>query len=244
MRGILVLLTAVAATLATPVPARADLERGPVPGNCAAIRAAHPHAHDGEYTIVPAAHVRLAVYCSTMDTTPAEYLTLRQQGPGHNFAQYTAGGASPGTDVITQYQRIRINPVPVGLSPPTFAVNIADQRYTTSTGRLCHATSGPCPAGNTVTSMPYGVAMGCNGAANGRADLDLRGTRLSVVNSFVLGGFRPTGTTTATSRQVIDLTGGGFCGWNGPAPLFNPYNDNPRTDANGGWDLRLVLLRF
>lgn len=246
LRRILVSTAVTVATLATPVPALAHPGHGhALPASCAAIRTAFPHARDGEYLIFPAPHVVLGVYCATMATTPTEYVTLRRWGPGHNYAQYTARGASPGTDVITRYHRIRINPVPVSLTPPTFTVNIADQRFATSTGQLCHAsTATPCPAASTVTAMPYGVAFACDQAPDGKANLDLRGTRLAVVNSFVLGGFTPTGTTTATTAQVVNLTGGGFCGWNGPAPLYNPYNDNPRTDPNGGWDLRVTVLPF
>lgn len=207
------------------------------PARCADIRAADPSARDGEYTLVVQS-LRIPVYCHAMADDPAEYLTLPRTGGDRNFSQYTAGGASPGTTVVTHYTRIRFDPHPVSLVPLVFRVNIADQTFATSAGQLCH--SGNC--GETVTSMPYAVAMDCQGGAqSGRANLDLTGTLFAPEDTFLVQGSGSAGTTTYSSPQVVDVQAGGFCGWVAPAPTYNPINQNPLGDANGGWDLRLRL---
>lgn len=215
--------------LGTSPPLHA-LAGGAGPASCADVKAADPSATDGSYQIV-VSRVTLTVYCADMATAPLEYISLAQTGPGENFSQYTAGGASPGSDVATAYTKLRVDPTPVSTDPLRFAVNIADQRFSSSTGSLQHAGS------VAVTSMPYGVAMSCIAPddAAGIANLDLTGTPFEVVNTFTVGGFASTGSTSA-SAQVVNLTGGGFCGWNAPAPLFNPFN----TDA--GYDLQLQWI--
>jgi hypothetical protein len=172
------------------------------------------------------------------------YIVLPNVGGSSNFSEYTAGGASPGMSVITHYSALRIDPIPVRRSPLTFRVNIADQTFASSTGSLCHSSSATsCPAGQAVTSMPYGVAMDCmgGGSASGMANIDLRGTPFHVAHTFSTQGFVPGGSATFLTPSVVDLTGGGYCGWNAPAPTDNPFNTNPLTDGNGGWDLHLTL---
>lgn len=73
----------------------------------------------------PAAAIRYVEPAGLTSGAPAEYLTLAD--PGSNFAQYTAGGYSPGTNVRTQYSRVR-------LLPGTLQIDISDQRYASSTG--------------------------------------------------------------------------------------------------------------
>jgi hypothetical protein len=70
----------------------------------------------------------------------------------------------------------------------------------------------------------------------------LTSTKLAVLHTFSIQGFIPGGATTFGSNdQVVNLTGGGFCGWNAPATTFNPFNTNPLSDANQGYDLQLKL---
>lgn len=214
-----------------------------VPASCAGVKAQNPLATDGTFSISPAGlvGVLIPVYCAGMASSPLEYLTLPHTGNGVNFAQYTAGGASPGTSVVTRYSKIRFDPVPVSLLPLRFRVNIADQTFATSTGQLCHSSfASPCPAGQLITSMPYGVAFDClgGGSTAGLANLDLGGTLFGVVDTFVSRTFPPGpgGDATFVTPQLVNVTGGGFCGWTAPADLFAPYN------TNAGWDLRLNLL--
>lgn len=234
MLGLAVAALATGGALVLAAPAMATPAS---PASCADVAAAHPGAGDGTYTIVVEG-TYLQVYCSNMAGTPNEYITLAQTGSGQNYSEYAAGANSPGTNVVTKYTKLRINPVPVGTNPLTFAVNIADETFSSSTGSLNHAGQGTI-----VTSMPYAVAMGCSGPS-GTANLNLSGTPFGVVNSFKLGGFVSYGTTTFVSPQEVDLTGNGHCGWNGPGNLYNPFNTNPLSDPNGagGYDLDIQLI--
>ena len=185
----------------------------PRPSSCQEARD-WGETEDGDY-ILNVNGRYFTVFCYNMAGTPREYLTLVNTGDSFNFAQYTAGGSSPGTDVKTSYSKVRIN-------PQTLVVDIGDQTFATSTGSLILGSE-------SVTSMPYGVAMGCTwNMDNGVANIDLRGTPFVVNDTFILGGYEPIGTTTfSADSQVVDLTGGGFCGWNQPEPYaFNPVNEN------------------
>jgi GON domain len=233
-------MLALAALPPLAIPATAGAAAGRA-ASCAGIRAANPAATDGDYSL----HIggaTIHVFCHDMAQTPAEYIDLVQTGGGHNFSQYTAGGASRGTTVVTHYTRLRVDPHPVGLLPLTFRVNIADQTFSSSTGQLCHSSPAPCSGGALVRSMPYAVAFDCvrPGSSSGIAELDLTGTVFEVVNTFRVQAFEGTGTTSFTP-QVVTLTGGGFCGWNAPATTYNPYDTNPLQDANGGYDLQVRL---
>lgn len=186
------------------------------PTSCAAIASAStgPLA-DGEYLLFTSGRPWVA-YCAGMaSSAPKEYVTLHRTN-GANYAQYTAGGASPGTNVRTSYAKIRID-------PSTLIVNTADQTFATSTGSLLHGNA------TAVTSMPYGVAMACDNQASGLANIDLQGTPFAIDRqAFVLVGTAAVGTPTFTADgQVVNLTGGGFCGYLEPAPgVFNPFNQN------------------
>lgn len=253
-------IAAVTATIVTPIlasPAVASPavafatpgSAGPSPfgaANCAGMRAGAMKTtrFTSSTARTGAVTAQFTIVCTGARAVPKVYLALPRTIRGGNFSQYTAGGASPGTDVVTRYSRIRLDPVPVRLWPLTFRANIADQRYSWSTGSLCHSTALGCTGDRLVRSMPYGVAFDCRGggAATGRANIDLRGTPFAVASMFVKQGTAPIGSTTWDSPQVVNLTGGGYCGWNAPGAMFNPYNDNPKDDANNGWDLRLTLL--
>jgi hypothetical protein len=185
-----------------------------LPTSCADIKSATPTALDGTFTIYPNG-AQFQVYCKGMSTvTPTEYLSLVNVASGANFSQYTAGGATPGTNVVTSYTRVR-------LDPSTLKVNIGDQMFSTSTGTL----SGP--GGATVTSMPFGTAMACiaSGNAAGLANIDLTGTPFAVNDTFLTQGAAPAGAAVfSPSKQVVNVTGGGFCGWTVPEGGFNPIN--------------------
>ena len=196
---------------------------GGQPESCAEVRALNPSAPDGDYLISPAGF-QFQVYCFDMAGTPREYLTLVHTGSSSNFAQYFA---DPTDYVVTHYTRIR-------LDPATLLIDISDQTFASST-LTGHVGNGPI----TVTSMPYGVAMACQGCglAGGGANVDVRGLPFKVANTWVLGGACASGTTTLSANdQVVDVTGGGYCGWNSPAPLYNPFN------TTGGFDVQLIPM--
>ena len=197
-----------------------------LPASCADIKAITPNATDGTYTIYPNG-AQFQIYCRGMATSsPTDYLTLVNTASGANFSQYTAGGATPGTNVVTSYTRVRLN-------PSTLMVNIGDQTYSSSTGTL----SGP--GGVTVTSMPFATAMACIGGGNaaGLANIDLTGTPFAVNDTFLVQGSGPAGGAAfSPGKQVVNVSGGGYCGWAVAEGGYNPIN------AYGGFQLQLAYI--
>jgi hypothetical protein len=210
--------------------AAAPAAAGPVAwpfSSCQNIHTQVPWAPDGNYTLSNNGRI-FSVYCYDMSGNPREYIDLVNTASAENFSQYTAGGASPGTDVRTSFTKLRVDPA-------TLTVDIGDLTFATSTGSLLHDRQ-------RVSSMPYGVAMSCvaPNQASGLGNIDLRGTAFQVANAFVVGGFRSSGTATpSANNQVVDLTGGGYCGWISPAPpMYNPFNPSP-----GDFHLRLACAQ-
>jgi len=187
-----------------------------IPGTCQDIHHQNPLAKDGNYILYNNGNL-FTVFCYDMTGTPREYINLAMTGAGQNFSQYTAGGASPGTNVRTTFTRLRIDPA-------TLTVDIGDLTFATSTGSLMQG-------GTAVTSMPYGAAMSCASpqTANGVGNIDLRDTPFKVDNTFAVAGYQATGTATVGSDdQVVNLSGGGYCGWITPSPaMYNPFNPSP-----------------
>lgn len=183
---------------------------------CEAIKEGQPAARDGNYLLYNGGNLFTA-YCYDMAATPREYIDLAETADA-NYSQYTAGGASPGTDVRTRFRKLRIN-------PETLAVDIGDLTFASSTGQLEHV-------GTTkVASMPYGVAMSCAapGDNSGVGNINLQSTPFQVDSTFALGGYLSAGSVSVSrDDQVVDLRGGGYCGWVTPAPaLYNPFNPSP-----------------
>ena len=204
--------------------------------SCADIRAANPSAGDGDYIIGPNGNV-FTVYCNDMAGTPAEYLTLPNTGPTTNYSKWGREIlAFPSGNVFTWYTRIRIDPA-------TLLVNVGDQTFSTSSGFDCCI--GPTP----IVSMPYANASSCAGGIDdGSANVDLTGLPFAVNDTFTVRGFGPIGSVngvygfndfdsvTVTNAQVVNLTGGGFCGGVGPSENGGSFN------AFGGFDLQLAFL--
>lgn len=173
---------------------------------------------DGSYTLYYMGDPAMpwTAYCRDMASAPLEYLTLPSAAT--NFAQYTAGGQyATGTSVLTSYRRVRFV-VDVGM------VDISDRTFATSTGELQE--EGTHSA--TVTSMPYGVAASCDDTASGSAMIDLTGTAFAVTSGqFMPGGYLGTGAATYSSgNHVVSITGGGYCGWDGPGTLADPVSNS------------------
>ena len=120
-----------------------------LPSSCAEIAVCDPAATDGDY-FLQTDRGNLPVYCHDMAGQARDYITLVNAGIGYNYGSYGAGGASPGTTVMTHYARIR-------LDPATLLVHTGDQTFATSSGTLSHSGS------SQVLSMPYAVAMACAG---------------------------------------------------------------------------------
>ncbi|ADO75393.1 GON domain-containing protein [Stigmatella aurantiaca] len=184
-----------------------------LPTNCQDIQAVHPTAGDGDYVLYIHGDATLpwTVYCHGMAGTPTEYLSLMHGGDTSNYSLYTAGGRSPGTPVRTAYARLRID-------PSTLRVNTADQTFAWSTGSLTHAAE-------TVTAMPFAVAMSCNRVLSA-SNVDLRDTPFAVAEGqFAAAGADAQGSAVySENQQVVSLTGGGYCGWVAPVGSYNPFN--------------------
>jgi hypothetical protein len=194
-----------------------------LPASCAEVRARDAGAQDGEYTLELAGRP-VVIYCHDLAGTPANYLTLKNVGPSANFSQYTAGGpVALGTNVRTHYTKVRIDPA-------SLLLNVSDQTFASSSGQLDHA-------GTTVTSMPFAVAMSCDGTASGAGNIDLTGTGFAVApNEFVHIGAQSGSASYSSGNKVVDLAGGGWCGWTAPGP----NTGNPFNQAGGGFTLGLV----
>lgn len=185
-----------------------------VPETCADI-ADDPGAADGDYTLYIGKDPEKpwTAHCVDLAGEPRDYLPLVAVGGGRNFSQYTAGGATPGTNVRTEFTRVRIDPI-------SLLVNIDDLSFASSTGQLEHG-------GEPVTAMPFGVAAGCDHSANGVANVDLTGTPFKLADPFCTAGFQSVGSIAfGEDDQVVDLTGGGFCGWSSPSCTFGPHTLN------------------
>ena len=219
---LVIALVAVLMLVVGPISASA------LPESCQDIHDGDPTATDGVYTIYPNGNTQVFdVYCNDMAGTPSEYLELQNTGGLYNFGQYTTEiWPSLGTTVKTSYQKIR-------LDPATLMVDIGDQTFATSSGSRKHGST-------TVTSMPYGVAMDCEAwySQTGVANIDLSGTPFAVADTFSVGGYKAAGTATfSQDNQIVNLNGGGYCGWITPSPwLYNPIN------AQGGFRLDLEYI--
>lgn len=179
------------------------------PQTCADVKAKIPSFTMGNVTLYLGGNAARpwTAFCAA---NGKEYLSLSS---ANNYAQYSRDS---GADVRTTYTKIRIVP-----NATSAVVDIDDKTYATSTGSLMHGS-------DTVTSMPYGVAMDCEGSGNasGVAAIDLAGTPFVVNDPFETRGSGAAGSSNVQNggRQV-QISGGGNCGWRSPAPApFNPYN--------------------
>lgn len=192
------------------------------PFTCADVRAADPAAADGQYTLVLQGHTA-DIYCADMAGTPKEYVTLPNAGTHVNYSFFEGDHVDhryrwyliPGTDAHTGYSRIRIDPA-------TLVVDRNDQTFATlhSIGASGYDWSNPSfkPVPRT---MPYAQAGDCYNmwSARGRANVDLTGTDFAIDESvvFAVDGWAANGSVTvAAGRQVVNMTGGGWCGGAGP----------------------------
>jgi len=161
-----------------------------------------------------------------------QYISL--ENPKTNFATYiipTRGGWSPqDSNVLTRFYKIRCD-------SKTFKVHNGDWTFATTQGRSGHHKG--CEL-----AIPYGTCFDCESpsSAGASAQIDLRGTNLAVDTSAKGGNFHHQGYISNGSwlfsfcNQVVNLKGGGFCGWTCPIAA-----DNEGVAAGGGWFLKLKI---
>lgn len=150
--------------------------------------------------------------------------------PGTNFSTYkipTRGGWTPqDSDVKTIWHKIRVD-------PETLKVNNGDFTFTKSTGHCGHHS-------NNTKSVPYGTCFGCESpnCADGTAKIDLSKTIFYIESTFKHEGWLSAGNSDFnTRRQIVDIKGGGFCGWMCPKAVPNEHEA-----AGGGWYLQLGVI--
>ncbi len=174
------------------------------PSSCDELKAANPQAPDGPSTLFVGGDPSKgwSAFC-VMSGVPGTYLPLVNIANG-NFSQSTAGGARPGTNVVTKFQRVRIDPVSLEVDPN-------DITFASSTGMISDGRGGAI-----ATAVGYGAACDCIGAYSqtGIANVDLGGTPFAVApRAFQLTGYLPGGNSVySADSKVVNLTGGGFCG--------------------------------
>ncbi|MBK3662138.1 hypothetical protein JJE66_12865 [Bradyrhizobium diazoefficiens] len=173
------------------------------------ILAANASAPDGEYDLWLGGDrtKRVKLYCRMADT-PREYLTLQQPNTSMLRGD-NVGGDYPGytgTDVVTRWERIRID-------PHTLEVDIKDFFGSTSTG-------GPTAH---YTEIAFGSASQCGGDAAdfAYANVDITGTPFVFHPSMsfgVLNSYNDTGhmMAPATGQTAAYAARGRCSGW-GPA---------------------------
>jgi len=189
------------------------------PWACSDIRESDPGATDGHYTLFAGGDYRYPwqVWCQDMAGTPAEYLDV---DPDTNYSSYVAGGHIYGTDVVTRWSRVRIDPI-------SLRVKLDDFTFSTSTGYI---------NGWGMTEVGYATAGACNwwGQA-GTAGIDLTDSRFEIVESFCAGGWAAWGSLSPTDyTNQVTLYGGGQCGSMEPCTVTDEDND--------GFRLELALL--
>jgi len=163
---------------------------------------------------------------SAFDDSSVFYLDL----PNENFASYTApsrniNGSKPIT-IKSVFKKVRFDPW-------TLKIHTGDWTHATNTGYINHYKPKP-------DRVPFGTAFGCEGTNkdDGIAKIDLRGTPYAVSDKFTNRGYMSAGSVKVSENgQVVDLRGGGYCGWIAPDEAKN------ETQAHeGGWYIQLVLL--
>ncbi|MFC2110852.1 HYR domain-containing protein [Bacteroidota bacterium] len=183
------------------------------------IKNMFPTSVDGEYTLYfnndPSKPYR--AYCYDMAGTPLEYISLQNTGGSTNRSQIVATpGGYTGTTVNTSWTKIRLNPL-------TLIVNTSDYLFSTSTGSI-----------QSYTQAPYGLAGGCDQTPSGQANVDLTGTSFAINDTWLPVGWFPNGNSVLSSNnQVVNVTGGGYCGFNQPTGGY----------PNGGYCLQLSYLQ-
>jgi hypothetical protein len=138
------------------------------------------------------------------------YITLVNNGPNDNFSGYKIPTRKPwgasDSDVKTVWSKLRFD-------PKTLLVNTGDFTYSTSVGYVGHHKS------TSPDKIPFGSAFGCEAPSNadGRARIDLRGTNFAVDDNFATAGYIAGGKIVVSeNNQVVDIYGGGYCGWTVP----------------------------
>ncbi|HLL00472.1 MAG TPA: LamG-like jellyroll fold domain-containing protein [Myxococcaceae bacterium] len=166
---------------------------------CAEVRAQSPGAGDGTYSLMLGSQ-QVEVYCHNMASTPLEYLTLPKTGSTTNYSYYGKGQYTAPTGLTTWFSKVRFEPA-------TLRLRLDDYTFSTSQG---WANFG----GRYDYSAPLATAADCvhDFSQTGRSNIDLTGTPFDIVDQFKVEGYAGAGSANFSGSQIVNLTGGGFCG--------------------------------
>jgi hypothetical protein len=153
---------------------------------------------------------------------------------GNNFSGYKVPTRKPwgttDTDVNTKWTAVRFD-------PENGLIHTGDFKYSTSVGFVGHHKS------TSPDKIPFGSAFGCESSfvKDGKARIDLTGTPFAIDDTFAFGGWQAAGDAVVSSNgQVVDIQGGGYCGWMVPANANKAGEENA---SKGGWYLKVKLLQ-
>ncbi len=184
------------------------------PETCAELGSQQPGLPDGEYTLYVDGDVGQpwTAYCVDLDGTAQAYLPL-PAGAANNFSEYAHNSGG----VQTEFTRVAIDEV-------ALQIDVDDLTFAASSGSVNHS-------GDLVTEMSFGVAMSCTNGLLADARVDLTGTAFTVTSGWCTAGTAAGGQgIPADGGRVVEITGGGFCGWTAPSlPMdcpYNPFNGN------------------
>jgi hypothetical protein len=218
----IVYLTGVALILTMMLSLANDSSAANLAKSCSEVRQQDPSASDGEY-ILDLQGKTASIYCADMSGTPTEYITLALTGPDVNYSFFPGSHVDhryrwyliTGVNAHTSYLKIRIDPVSL----------VVDQTDVTFTNKISVGVNGydwSNPSFNpTPKTANYATASDCyNMYSNrGKANVNLSGTDFAIDDSVVFStqGWAQNGSFTMNEeRQVVDMTGGGWCGGTGP----------------------------
>jgi len=166
-------------------------------------------------------------------TATSVYITLLETGPKLNFSSYIVPTRKPwgmeDTDVYTHFTKIRFD-------PQSMTVDTSDYTFAKSSGHCGHhRTEG------ITEQFPYATCFDCerDGSHGGKGNINLRGTPFAVDDKFKHQGWNSNGTWDFSEKnQVVQLTGGGFCGWTCPSSCADEL-----AAIKGGWVLKLKFVQ-
>jgi hypothetical protein len=217
-----VLVTLAALILVSVLTIPTSVSAAQLAKSCTELHQQNPSAPDGEYTLNLQGH-SAHIYCTGMFSTPKEYITLALTGPSSNYSFFPGQhvlhgyqyGLVVGTDAWTSYLKIHIDPV-------TLVVDQNDFTFINPISIGSNGNDWTNPNFNpTPRTAAYANASDCykSWSSRGRANVNLTGTDFAIDDSvtFATGGFAANGNYTMDAgRQVVSMTGGGWCGGTGP----------------------------
>ncbi|ATB36475.1 hypothetical protein CYFUS_001890 [Cystobacter fuscus] len=168
--------------------------------DCAEVRAQNPAAPDGTYPLTLGGK-QVDVYCHDMAGTPREYLTVKTAATT-NYSYYGQGQNTSAGGQATWYFKVRLDPVALTLA-------LDDTTFSWSQGWMRFGST-------FLYTNPLGSAGDCvaDRSQTGRSNIDLTGTPFGIVpGQFLVSGYHPAGSITYSGSQIVNLTGGGYCGF-------------------------------